>query len=203
MEFVSVSSAKGGVGVTTVAGAIAVTGAMMGKSVLLVDFQSPRDTSALLGITDYDIDGYYNASVDAFMKGGSLKVYSPSFPIEHFDGKKGINENYDLVVIDAGRYQLEATEGFPIHRIGVARNEYVALKNTVNSARTVRWDKFVIIHHEGNALNANDCSHVLATECVTVPFANDMARAIDAGLFISRNGLYTEWASQLLPLAVA
>lgn len=203
MKFVSVSSAKGGVGVTTVAGAIAVTGATMGKSVLLVDFQSPRDTSALLGITDYDIDGYYNASVDAVMNGGSLRIYSPSFPIEQFDGKKGINEDYDLVVIDAGRYQLEATEGFPIHRVGVARNEYMSLKNTVNFQRTVDWDMFVIINHDGNALNETDCVSVLRKECVNVPFATDMARAIDAGLFITRNKLYSEWASQLLPLPVA
>jgi len=180
--YIEVSSAKGGVGTTTTACAIALSLESMGNTVLILDTTGTDSVSAVLGING--IMG------DPAWRGVAVKNV-------HIEGKEvSPYRNYDYVVIDAGNKMFNYTdEESKVKRVGVVRNEYLALRNMVHYPVNL----FVSFTIKENALTASDVRNVLSKEVIDAPMDSAVARSIDAGLFPSRwESLLSEWSSKIV-----
>lgn len=186
--YIEVSSRKGGVGTTTTACAIALSLESMGNTVLILDTTGTDSVSATLGV---------NAPMTSSHEFKNISVRSI-----HVEGKDIVtNRNYDYVVIDAGNKMFNYTdreghdESSNIKRVGVVRNEYLALRNMVHYP----VDLFVSFTIEGNALQSSDVRNVLSKEVIDTPMNSAVARSIDAGLFPSRwESLFSEFSHKIV-----
>lgn len=181
------SARKGGVGTTVVACAIAVT--LSNKErVLLVDSTKSGDAYAVLGMAIGSV-GIYNDATD------TLSVVTAS--AETLSVSE-MNE-YDVIVIDAGVTTNDGRDywGENPHKVTVVRNAYLSLRAEVASRRPSP-NTLVVITESGHALAFGDATSVVGKvgQSLEVPYTTDLARAVDAGLFITRSHLYS-WAEAL------
>ena len=173
MEVINVFSAKGGVGCTSTASAIALELVSKGKNVLLV---GGEDVASILGV----------ASI------------SDECKVAHTDGKGELSysrENhsgFDYVVNDLGKWI--PSDGIMIMCV---TNDYMTLKNSIAVLDKLR-DKghsvsIVGLFEENRALNMGDCQAVLREEDIFwVNRDPAVFRSQDAGLLTTRfNRFYT------------
>jgi hypothetical protein len=181
--YIEVSSAKGGVGTTTTACAIALSLESMGNTVLILDTTGTDSVSAVLGI-----NGLMSSAPE--WQGITVKnVYIEGKEVSPY-------RNYDYVVIDAGNKMFNYTdEESKVKRVGVVRNEYLTLRNMVHYPVNF----FVSFTIKENALTAGDVRNVLSKEVIDTPMDSAVARSIDAGLFPSRwESLLSEWSNKVV-----
>lgn len=181
---IEVTTAKGGVGATTVACALAVASAEAGYSTLLVDRHLSADAYAVLGLS---APTKVSHAIDAVNENLSIQ-HEPYIVLGNFDG-------YDFVIIDSG---LKDTCGhaFPnVRTVSVVRNAYLSLRADVNKRE--HRDHVVLVYTDGEALTVRDVESVVGQSVITWPLSTDVSRANDAGLFRNRTHLYG-WADQVI-----
>lgn len=164
MKRIIVVGAKGGVGTTTVACALA--GLIAPHRPVILNGVSPRDIEAVVG-----------APTSTF---GGMQALTPSFhingvPAPTFDGVLV----YDAGVVDL---QLEVEPGDTV--VLVVRNDYLALRRALHNA--MDWDHVVAIIEEKRALDAEDIGDVLGHTPIVVEHSEAVARAVDGGLLVAR-----------------
>lgn len=178
--YIEISSPKGGVGTSTAACGISVALSKAGNKVLLIDMRTGGDISALMGMEhpeNIDIVGENSGH---------------SYP----DGIHG----YDYIVIDAGNQTFDYPPHVPLRRIGVVRNEYLALREVVNKNKPLKhaYDEYIAFIFPNNVLNSSDVSSVIQGKVTFVDIDDRVSRAIDAGLFYSRwENLCSEWSNAI------
>lgn len=185
MKVIEVSSAKGGVGTTTVACSLAL--ALAKKSperVLLLDLSKYNDCTAMLATsTNPDKVNYANGMT---IKGITRKQIKDALSVEG---------NYDFVIIDAG---TETVEQLPLDlRVQVTRNEYMAIRAETISGRT-GFGACVVLFNEDHAINVNDVQMVLRNIPTVFKISSNVARTIDAGLFASTDKHWKEWTDSII-----
>lgn len=206
--FVSLWSAKGGVGTTVVAAALAVllAGADDGGA-LLVDLDG--EAPAALGLPDPPAAGLgaWFASGDAVPPDGlgrlEVPVGSGLSVLARGEGPLGDLGRAELlaallaaepraVVVDCGRLGggaddevRRALAAAAPHSLLVTRPCYLGLRRAL--ALPVRPSGVVLVAEPGRALGADDVEHVLEVPVVLeVPLDPAVARAVDAGLLAAR-----------------
>lgn len=169
-HYIEISSLKGGVGKTTVAGLVALALNEQGNKVMLVGVNASDQIHGLMATTaDSPSWGNIDISVVGMNGGGVFYSY----------------DDHDYVVVDAGTQMFDYPDGSVVTRIGVVRNDYLSLR----AMTTYSPDFFVATHNPTNVLNMKDVRAVLLRPVVEMPVREDIARAIDAGL------LNTRWKS--------
>lgn len=181
MGYIEISSAKGGVGTTTTACALALALENMGNTVLILDTTGTDSVSAVMGLTG----GY---SGDNQWKGITVKNTRIT------DKNVPTYSNYDYVVVDSGHEMFEYSDN-NVTRIGVTRNEYLALRSMVHYPVHM----FVSFTIETNALVTGDVGSVLRKTVIEAPMDSAVARSIDAGLFPNRwQNIASEWSNKIV-----
>jgi MinD-like ATPase involved in chromosome partitioning or flagellar assembly len=187
MKVIEVSSAKGGVGTTTVACSIAL--ALAKKSperVLLLDLSKNEDCTAVLGLGTNSLRE--NNHFDMTIKGLTRQEMKDTLSVG----------DYDFVVIDAG---TETTRqyglGIPDLRVQVVRNEYMSLRAETLAGRQ-GFGAVVVLLQKDNALTVSDVQLVLRNIPTVFEISSNVARTIDAGLLGSRADLWSEWTDSLI-----
>lgn len=162
--------AKGGVGTTTLACADAVFSAQAGANVLLADASGYDDVFGALGLTESLEDPVTHVT-------SNLAVTAT--PLDYVD-----TSPYDVVIVDEGT-QANLAIG---DRILVLRACFLALRRAVRSAPP--FNKVIVVQEDGRALNAADVRDTLnigdTVPVLTVPWDAGVARAVDAGLLVTR-----------------
>ena len=187
MKVIEVSSAKGGVGTTTVACSIAL--ALATKSperVLLLDLSKNDDCTAVLGLGTNSTreNNHFNMTI----KGLTRQEMKDTLSVG----------NYDFVVIDAGmETTLQYGFGYPDLRVQVVRNEYMSLRAETLSGRT-DFGACVVLYQKENALTVKDVQLVLRNIPTVFEISSDVARTIDAGLLGTRSKNWSEWTSEFI-----
>jgi hypothetical protein len=190
MKVIEVTARKGGVGTTTVACSLALSLSQQNPDkVLLIDTSHNTEAFSVLGLSG-PADG-----VSSSVGNRNLTVVSsPLANINYLSASQ-----YDFVVIDAGKLDRVDNSYFgevPF-RVAVVRNSYLSLR--AESATRFGKDAVVSIHDSGFVLNEKDVRNVLNGNPVSVfPFDHAVARAIDAGLFASRDILWDEWTTAFI-----
>lgn len=165
---------KGGVGVTTTACALALHFCEKGNKTLLLGRDKHADALSWLGCSG-------NNGVTAIKQG-----------LDHALSTTDVNiDNYEIVVVDNGQEPL-ATYFTNVVNVVVVRNDYISLKNTLNKEH----DILVAFVADTNALSAQDVAYTLGSTPVVAKIDPSVARAIDAGLAISRNHLFP-WTEKI------
>ena len=187
MRVIEVSSAKGGVGTSTVACSIAL--ALAKKSperVLLLDLSKYDDCAGLLGLGTNSLRE--NNHFAMTIKGLSRQEMKDTLSVG----------DYDFVVIDAG---TETTRqyglGIPDLRVQVVRNEYMSLRAETLAGRQ-GFGAVVVLFQKDNALTVSDVQMVLRNIPTVFEISSSVARTIDAGLLGSRADLWSEWTDSLI-----
>lgn len=183
MRVIEVSARKGGVGTTTVACSIATAIAEKGEKVLLVDNTGTSDAFAVCGMA-IPVEGLASQATE------NMAVICGSVSSE-------VANAYDVVVVDAGVIKADGQEywGAKPHTVSVIRNAYLSLKAEVSRVRPDS-DTVVVITDENFALTLQDAKSVVGKgNFIEVPYSYDLARAVDAGLFLMRQHTY-EWAKK-------
>jgi CO dehydrogenase nickel-insertion accessory protein CooC1 len=187
MKVIEVSSAKGGVGTTTVACSLAL--ALATKSperVLLLDLSKNDDCTAVLGLGTNSTreNNCYGMTIQGLTRKEMKDTVSVG--------------DYDFVVIDAG---METTRqyglGIPDLRVQVVRNEYMSLRAETLSGRN-NFGACVVLYQKDNALTVKDVQLVLRNVPTVFEISSNVSRAIDAGLLASRDNLWSEWTDSLI-----
>lgn len=175
MKIIEVFSVSGGTGATTTACAVALSAVELEQRTLIVDARRTKNITAVLGMTDL-LDNECR-SVDGNDRLYVANSYSADDALEKFD----------VVVVDAeGTLPYLVVKDTDVTRIGVVRNDYISLKNQVNSNQTP--DAYVCTYSEENVLTINDVRSVLSSRLGTIKVNRDsnIQRAMDAGLFKMR-----------------
>ena len=194
MKTYTFSSRKGGVGCTTVACSVATLLADNGSPTLLVDAGLNADTYAWLGIGTPDEDTE------------PTEVRANLWVVRATSAEQVVALNlapYSYVVTDAGQrpMSLSFTEGD--EKVLVVRNDYMALRNSVNHDMK-QYHKAVVVMEPERVLTAGDCRNVLGVETLTVEWLPALSRAIDAGLAPMRvPGILGDTYALLLPPRIA
>jgi hypothetical protein len=187
MKVIEVSSAKGGVGTTTVACSIAL--ALAKKSperVLLLDLSKNDDCTAVLGLGTNSLreNNHYGMTIQGLARQEMKDTVSLG--------------DYDFVVIDAGtEMPFHYGFGVPDLRVQVVRNEYMSLRAETLSGRT-NFGACVVLFQKDNALTVKDVQMVLRNIPTVFEISSNVSRAIDAGLLGSRENLWGEWTDSLI-----
>jgi hypothetical protein len=191
MKVLEVSGRKGGVGTTTVACALALALSKWSPNgVLLIDTQENGEAFSVLCLSAPT--GRESASI------GENNLTVVNVPLSEVDNGLSVSQ-YEFVVIDAGKTSVgKSYFGLDPFRVAVVRNSYLSLR-AETLARGLAKDAVVSIHDKESVLTENDTRVVLGVPSVTV-FAldNAVARAIDAGLFSSREHLWDNWTRQFI-----
>jgi MinD-like ATPase involved in chromosome partitioning or flagellar assembly len=187
MKVIEVSSAKGGVGTTTVACSLAL--ALATKSperVLLLDLSKNDDCTAVLGLGTNSTreNNCYGMTIQGLTRKEMKDTVSVG--------------DYDFVVIDAG---TETTRqyglGIPDLRVQVVRNEYMSLRAETLAGRD-NFGACVVLYQKDNALTVRDVQTVLRNVPTVFEISSTVSRAIDAGLLASRDNLWSEWTDSII-----
>ena len=187
MKVIEVSSAKGGVGTTTVACSLAL--ALVTKSperVLLLDLSKNDDCTAVLGLGTNSTreNNCYGMTIQGLTRKEMKDTVSVG--------------DYDFVVIDAG---METTRqyglGIPDLRVQVVRNEYMSLRAETLAGRN-NFGACVVLYQKDNALTVKDVQLVLRNIPTVFEISSNVSRAIDAGLLASRDKLWGEWTDSII-----
>lgn len=195
MKVIEVSSRKGGVGTSTVATAIATTlSKSQPDSVLLIDTSENADIWAILGLysptlpTDHTIVGGHGLTV---ARSSRETIYPTT-----------LNSvlSYDVVVIDIGTSApSESYFGVTPSRVSVVANSYLSLRAlTLPSKHYPKPDSVVCVFNSECVLTQRDVTDVVGGPITIVPIDYAVARAIDAGLYDSRERLYISWVNEVL-----
>lgn len=187
MRVIEVSARKGGVGTTTSACAIASVIAGKGEKVLLVDTTGTDDAFAVCGMA-IPVQGVPSAATP------NLSVVSS--PITQVPAE--LLSAHDVIVVDAGVNREPGQEywGVKPYIVSVIRNAYLSLKAEV--ARPHSSDMVLVVVDDKFALTYNDAVSVVGPygeKFIQVLHSYDLARAVDAGLFLMRSHTY-EWAKE-------
>lgn len=182
MKVIEVSSAKGGVGTTTTACALALALENMGNTVLILDTTGTDSVVPTLGLNPVfglPTVSWKNITVSNIVIGNhDVPVY----------------EGYDYLVVDSGNTQHKYGDR-SVTRIGVVRNEYLAIRRMMHYP----VDMFVSFTIANNALTAGDVSNVLRKTVIEAPMDSAVARSIDAGLFPRRwESIASEWSNRIV-----
>jgi hypothetical protein len=187
MKVLEVSSAKGGVGTTTVACSIAL--ALAKKSperVLLLDLSKNDDCTAVLGLGTNSLreNSCYGMTIQGLARQQVKDTVSVG--------------DYDFVVIDAGTEKIREY-GFcvPDLRVQVVRNEYMSLRAETLAGRG-NFGACVVLFQKDNALTVKDVQMVLRNVPTVFEISSNVSRAIDAGLLASRENLWSEWTDSII-----
>ena len=187
MKVIEVSSAKGGVGTTTVACSIAL--ALATKSperVLLLDLSKNDDCTAVLGLGTNSTreNNCYGMTIQGLTRQQVKDTVSVG--------------DYDFVVIDAGTEKIREY-GFcvPDLRVQVVRNEYMSLRAETLAGRG-NFGACVVLFQKDNALTVKDVQMVLRNVPTVFEISSNVSRAIDAGLLASRENLWSEWTDSII-----
>ena len=187
MKVIEVSSAKGGVGTTTVACSIAL--ALATKSperVLLLDLSKNDDCTAVLGLGTNSLreNSCYGMTIQGLARQQVKDTVSVG--------------DYDFVVIDAGTEKIREY-GFcvPDLRVQVVRNEYMSLRAETLAGRG-NFGACVVLFQKDNALTVKDVQLVLRNVPTVFEISSNVSRAIDAGLLASRENLWSEWTDSII-----
>jgi hypothetical protein len=187
MKVIEVSSAKGGVGTTTVACSLAL--ALATKSperVLLLDLSKNDDCTAVLGLGTNS--ARENNCYGMTIQGLTRKEMKDTVSVG----------DYDFVVIDAGTEKIREY-GFcvPDLRVQVVRNEYMSLRAETLAGRG-NFGACVVLFQKDNALTVKDVQMVLRNVPTVCEISSNVSRAIDAGLLASRENLWSEWTDSII-----
>lgn len=181
MKNVNVFGAKGGVGTTTIAAALAMRLVDCGLvTTIRVDGNVDRDSiSAVCGLGGTAEDGQ-------MFFGGRLRFASM---LDEFADENDASRA-DVAVTDYGSdlEMLRRVRDGDVN-ILVVRNEYLGLRRTVkiHDRLRKRVSGVVMINEPGRALGRREVADVLEmTVWAQVPVRDTIARAIDAGVLMSR-----------------
>ncbi len=206
-------SPKGGSGTSVVAAAIALQAASAGHDTLLVDLAG--DQSAVCGVESGEgVGDWFAAETDVgpealrsleveigerlrlLRRGGSPESrWSPervALAMALFDRSPG------LVVVDGGR---QTGEGLPARAdaVVVTRGCYLALRRLADAP--IADARVVLIEEPGRALSRRDVEAAIGTVAVVLPWDPAVARAVDAGLLVSRMPRSLRPLRRLAPVA--
>lgn len=166
-HYIEISSLKGGVGKTTLAGLVALALNEQDHKVMLIGTNGDDQLHALMGTTSLAAS-WQNIEIIGVDMAGKSQFHSYDF--------------FDYVVVDADNRMFDYPDGSVVTRIGAVRNDYMTLRTMVNYTP----DFFVALTIASNVLNMRDVKSVLKRPVVEIPTDEYIARAIDAGLFVSR-----------------
>ncbi len=154
--------AKGGVGTTAVAAALALT--ISEQRPTDIRATDKGDMIAMLGLGGLSYpDGY---------------LVAPNLTMFGNDGIVAVNDNGT---------NLDAADSAEGLRLLVTRGCYLALRRTVHNEGLKHIDGIVLVDEPGRALGRREVSDVLGKPIVaTVPVTDLIARAIDAGVLCAR-----------------
>ena len=187
MKIVEVSSAKGGVGTSTVASCLALALAKKNpERVLLLDLSKRDDCTSILGLST-------NAMRENDWQGLTIKGLTRN---EVKDARS--LGNYDFVVIDAGQETtLEYAFGTPDLRVQVVRNEYLSIRAETLAGRD-NFGACVLLFQKEYALNVRDVQTVLRNIPTVFDMSSAVARSIDAGLLSTQDKHWGYWTDSII-----
>jgi len=192
MKVIEVSARKGGVGTTTVACSLALSLSQQNPdTVLLIDTSHNTEAFSVLGLS-----GPKNGVSSSVGEHNLTVVSLPLAEVNNLSVSQ-----YEFVVIDAGKTNGTRGTHFGLTPfcVAVVRNSYLSLRAEATSLSPIKKEAIVSIHDSGFVLNQKDVRSVLNGHSVTVfSFDHAVARAIDAGLFPSREALWSEWTTAFI-----
>lgn len=173
MTTIYLYGAKGGVGTSTAAVAVAL--AAYGRT-QLVDLHDTDDHRAIVGVGSGD-DFYGD-------------------PLEFGPGRLGFGPalDVDVTVIDGGT--TPPAEAVDV-TVLVIEASYLALRRAVNGPRP---DHILLVEAPESALGARDVEAALGIRPTVIPRTPKVARSVDAGLFALRTSPYEALANEVLTL---
>lgn len=203
MKVMEISSAKGGVGVTTTACVSAVIASQWGK-VLVMDLADNKDTPACMGFPQFPVlipnDGAFSEA------GDNITLFRPWYDTRTVGGTIAIPDgNWNVVIIDAGTTGQRDTytyngEVVSAERVVCVENCYMALRNTLNGKKI---DTLVLMFDPSRVLTLGDVEAITNKRAIVNMRNESLPRVTDAGTIRERKEIYAEWASKLLnPLGV-
>jgi len=178
MKIIQVVSAKGGVGTTVTACAIALSHAEQGKKVLIV---GADDVCAVLNIPS-PTSGLAPTQV----------LYNLHY-VQFDDFLTSYGEfGYEVVIVDreTDKY-ISFYDEIETETVLVVTNEYISLRNTVQWKSTFKNLTIVGRYIDDRPLTKSDAESVLFSayphaKVLWVGTHDSVARAVDAGLFVTR-----------------
>ena len=199
MKNINFFGAKGGVGTTTVAAAVALGLGRDGLPVSLGRYGAvvDDDLSAVCGLGTTGKPGQ-EITPNVYLH-NEVNLYLSTPPVRAFVTDYGTdlskvpylptNDNYNVLVV---------------------RNEYLGLRRAIHSehrkeqdgSTRLRFDGFVLVEEEGRALGLREVRDVLGLpHLATIPVTPTIARAVDAGVFVYRLPAEVERAAKQIVAA--
>lgn len=175
---INLFAAKHGVGTTTTAAMIAASL----RTALLVAHDI-ADAAAVLGMPQPD------PLEDHSLDHGTINMWPDEVQLRSLDTEavpysmiNAIDELSIDAVLDWGTTTPFNTKGT---NVLVVDNSYLSLRRSVMIPRA-EYDDVVCVFHQGNALQLNDVEHALGSSAIVLSYDPLIARAVDAGLMLSR-----------------
>lgn len=163
---------KAGVGTSTTAVIAATHLSKNNNKVLYWDKSRAHDVHRIMSVTDTD----------------EMHGINPNLSFTQAENMDNIDlDAFDVVVVDNGTNGKKVMGlGSPVAytRVAVISNSYLGL--AAASKRRIEPDKYVMVHDTDGVLGERDVNAVLGTRVVIVQRHASIARAVDAGLLVSR-----------------